>query len=131
MAVDESPSAPASYGQSYRSADEYGGWRPQDSYAQDRYGESTSGIVGKARDGISEAVGQVQRTGSELAARARDGVSNALGDGCDVRELSLLERKERLRTIIDGVSRVHYVDHLEAQARRYSPRCASWAWRAS
>jgi bifunctional non-homologous end joining protein LigD len=35
-------------------------------------------------------------------------------DGRDLRELSLLGRKERLAQIVDGAPRVHCVEHLEA-----------------
>jgi bifunctional non-homologous end joining protein LigD len=35
-------------------------------------------------------------------------------DGNDLRELPLLDRKDRLAELLDGASRVHYVEHLEA-----------------
>jgi ElaB/YqjD/DUF883 family membrane-anchored ribosome-binding protein len=90
-----------SYGQSYRGAEEYGGWRGQDSYAQDRHGDSTSGVVGRARDALSGAASQAQRTGSELAARTRDRVSNALDQAQQAGSELAAKTRDRMSDIVD------------------------------
>lgn len=91
----------ASYGQSYRGAEEYGGWRGEDRYAQDRYGETTSGVVGKARDAISGAADQVQRTGSEFASKARDRVSSAIDQAQQTGSQLAGRARERMSDIVD------------------------------
>jgi hypothetical protein len=94
-------SASPSYGQSYRGAEEYGGWRGQDRYSQDRYGESSSGVVDRARDAISGAADQVQRTGSELVASARDRVSSAIGQAQQTGSELAGRARERMSDIVD------------------------------
>ena len=91
----------ASYGPSYRDGEEYGAWRGQDRYTEDRYGGTTSGVVDKARDAISGAAGQVQRTGSEFASKARDRVSSAIDQAQQTGSELAGRARERMSDIVD------------------------------
>lgn len=80
------------YGERYGSSEEYGAWRPQDRGA---------GVAGKARDAISGAAGQLQRTGSEFAAKARDRVSGAIEQAQQTGSEMAARAKDRVSGIVD------------------------------
>ena len=49
----------------------------------------------------------------------------------DLRALPQLDRKERLRQLVDGLSLVHYVERLDAQGEALFAKFANSIWRAS
>ena len=89
-------SSSGSYGARFRGADDYGGWREED-----RYAEPASGVVGRARDAISGAAEQVQRTGSEFAASARDRVSSAMDQAQQTGSELAAKARDRMSDIVD------------------------------